>query len=706
MNGTLRQIDGFVETPRGKPLQKIPVSNGEDIVLTDHRGRFTLAADPKLHPIIFVTRPDGTDDARWYTATPHHDGSVKFVLRRRNRPRSSQRTVHIGQFTDTHFSVRSNMPAVARQLRSDFRQLHRVVPDLELLVGTGDMTNRGDIPSLYLLRRIFNHCACPVIPVFGACDGKNEQRELKTALPHIQHWESVMGPTYFSLDVGPWHLIICPEEDAYFGSTRAEIKRRWLEADLARSAGKHVLLAQHPPATAAWLEFLGQRGVKAVICGHWHTSKCYEYAGVRSFCTPPLIIGGVDYMPRGFRTLALGTQKFQVSFKPLTQPQPRKTTLKKQLGVKWTVQVQTCLNRGQPICDAKDVFIPLSDESYSGQSGVLCLDADTGRTRWLLHTTHSIRGTLAITPDRVLAVTQAGQVLAVDRTTGRAAWTRTLSGYPHRWIHTGPVVADDVIVAGTGTGGLEAFKIKSGKPQWRWATSRQTTDYLPHFATPLCLGSTIAVMVYHEGVACLNAKTGRLLWRFKAHYDHCHPAMLLHRGWLLVPDAPGRFHALDPRKRHKGQRLWSRRTGTGELNGWACDDQLLVFNTIEYDLSPGGEQIRPLEHITGGMTQARQAGCGRMLWQRGYGKDLMDVMPHRHGSHALARPLVTPRAIYLAGLDGQIRALDRRTGKRFAALQLGQPIVATASLSSQSLVATTFTGTIARIETKTVLHER
>ncbi|MAE64081.1 MAG: hypothetical protein CMJ18_07375 [Phycisphaeraceae bacterium] len=695
MRKAVCHIEGVVGTDGGTPLESVAVSNGREVVVTDRRGRFALDADPVAQPFIFATRPDGADDAGWYTATPRRSGQVKLMLRGRDRRGAHGRTVHIGQITDTHFSVRSNMPTVARQLRRDLRHVHAAAPDLELLVATGDLTNRGDMPSLRHLRRILNQCACPVVPVFGACDGKNEQRELKTALPHIRHWEQVMGPTYYSIDVGPWHVVVCPAEDQYFGPDRAAMKRQWLEADLEVAAARRILLAQHPPPTPSWLEFLSQRGVEVVLYGHWHSSRCGEASGVTSFCTPPLIVGGVDAMPRGFRKISLGARSIRAPLIALTRPAPHRRAGGRSMKIRWRTQVPGCLHRGEAVCHGGALFVPVPDESYSGHCGVLCLDAETGRRKWWAPTDHSIRGTLAVTAERVFAVTQPGRLLALDRGTGRTRWSRTLTGFPHRWIHNGPVATGDVVVAGTGLGGIEAFANGTGTPRWRWAGARERTDYLPHAATPLLLGGTLAVMVHHQGVACLAAKTGRVRWRFSSHYDHSHPAMLMHRGRLLVPDAPARFHAVDPRT---GRRLWTRRTGTGELVSWACDDDLLVINTVEHDLTPGGERTHAINGVTRGLAQARPAGCGRTSWQCGYGRDLVDMLPYRHGSHALAAPVVTPHAVYLAGLDGILQARDRRTGRRLSTLSLNEPIVATAALGGGPIVVLTYDGTIACIE--------
>ncbi len=156
----------------------------------------------------------------------------------------------------------------------------------------------------------------------------------------------------------------------------------------------------------------------------------------------------------------------------------------------------------------------------------------------LTHTDHSIRGTLALAQGRVLAVTQTGQVLALARTTGRVIWSRKLRGYPHRWIYTGPAVVGRMVIAGTGTGGIESFSLGSGAPRWRWAFCRDGTDGRAHYTTPVCVGDAVAVVGLHHGVVCIDAVTGSVRWRCDLGCDMRHPEIIVNRGRLFVAASP------------------------------------------------------------------------------------------------------------------------------------------------------------------------
>ena len=681
-------ISGQVHILSGSPARGVAVSNGEDVALTNGNGRFTLRADPEMHPFIFAARPEGCSlrAAGWYARTPTDGGSVELSLEAMGRRSSKSRAPVMGHITDLHLDVKPGGHVSREMLARDLRTIHSRNPELELLVATGDLTNTGDLASLRALRRAFAASPIPVVAHFGGHDGNEERIGLKTPLPHVRHWEQVMGPTYFSLDVGRWHLVVCPDEDGFFGPERAALKHRWLEADLAHASGKRIVLAQHGPPTAERLELLGARGVELVLFGHWHSSKCYEHAGVLALGTPSLVYGGIDTMPRGFRVVTLGRAVPRTTYVALTRTRSPRSRSSARLEVNWRTAAPVRPGRGQPIACDGCVFVPLADEDYRGRAGVLCLDAETGKRKWLAHTRHSVRGTLALNETCLYAATQPGEVVCLDRESGQQRWARRLDGFPDRWIYNGPAVVDGVVVAGTGGDGIQAFDTETGEPRWKWSHPEVSGDAWSHYTPPQPIGRNIAVMVHRRGVWCLSARTGRPRWHYDARYEYLLAPMLLAGSRLLVPEAD-RFHALDAAT---GQRQWSRRLNTGEPITWACDDSLLVVNTAALRV-PGPGKPR-------GLAQCRTASSGRLLWEFEYGRDLADMMPYRRGtSNALARPLLAPHAVYLAGLDGRLRALDRTDGKVLATVDIGEPIVSACLASDHSLLLTAYPGSIIAI---------
>ncbi len=484
-----------------------------------------------------------------------------------------------------------------------------------------------------------------------------------------------MGPTYYSLDRGGWHLVIYPDEDYFFGDECAAMKRRWLEADLRLAAGsKRILLAQHTPPRNDWLDFLAARGVEVVIFGHWHSSKCYRHGAVLVLGTPPSVFGGIDYTPRGFRRIELGRAEPRTSYTPLRSAHKHKQKARGNLAVLWEMEAGANLHRGQPLVTGEQVLVPVPDEELQGRAGVLCLDAVDGKRRWFAPSTDSVRGSLATNKRLVFAVTQPGEVLAIDRASGELVWSQRLAGFPERWIYNGPAVAGKVVVAGTGGGGIEALDVQTGQRQWSWKSSKYSGDSWSHYATPLAFGNRIAVMVHRAGVSCLSAGAGRLLWHFDCEYEYL-LADILHTGQaLLMPGLPDRFYKIDART---GKRLWTRRTGGGKVVAWNSDGKLLVLNT------------------TAGVTEGRRATCGRALWRFEHGKDLLDMVPYgRAMSSAIAKPVLTSNGPLVGGADGVVKWLDEKTGKLRGSLDLGEVIVAATSAGEDTAIFTTWDGRV------------
>lgn len=96
--------------------------------------------------------------------------------------------------------------------------------------------------------------------------------------------------------------------------------------------------------------------------------------------------------------------------------------------------------------------------------------------------------------DAVIAATNTGRILAVDRDTGRIAWELRLA--PPTW--TSPVIVDGVLIVGDCAGILHAFRLQddplSGPPRERWAVQLEG-----------CIESTPAVW---RGMVYVGARGG------------------------------------------------------------------------------------------------------------------------------------------------------------------------------------------------------
>ena len=170
------EIRGRVmEDPSGRGLGGVLVSNGERIVQTDEEGRYALAVEPEAHRFVFVTVPDGFRAiSGFYSPTRHWTDAqegVDFWLA--PAPERAAREFTLVQITDTHVVTEGDMLTSAEVLAESLQQLVREA-DPDMIVASGDLTNRGELAELSRFREAVETVSTPVFPLFGGHDGNEE----------------------------------------------------------------------------------------------------------------------------------------------------------------------------------------------------------------------------------------------------------------------------------------------------------------------------------------------------------------------------------------------------------------------------------------------------------------------------------------------------------------------------------------------------
>jgi outer membrane protein assembly factor BamB len=118
---------------------------------------------------------------------------------------------------------------------------------------------------------------------------------------NTENYERFLGPTNYSYNYGRWHFIVLPVRPAW------ESLRGWLAADIAaRPKGSHIIVFQHYAPVQGLLDFMAQYDCRAVIHGHWHSTRIFNYRDITTFSTATLRFGGIDTTPGGFRIVTLG----------------------------------------------------------------------------------------------------------------------------------------------------------------------------------------------------------------------------------------------------------------------------------------------------------------------------------------------------------------------------------------------------------------
>lgn len=689
----MREITGFVQHADGRPMSYQYVSNGEEIVRTDYDGRFEIECDPARHAFVFVHRPDGLWNGNWYAEIAHVSANLSFVLEP-SRRLPTAREIRVGHITDLHLreDPEGNESTTAAMIESDLRWINDVAPHLDVIIASGDLTNRGDDQSIELLSRVLDLSTIPVMPMYAGHDGLVERRRSDASPPYTTSWERVFGPICYSFDLGGWIFVIYQDENAH-GEERAAIYLRWLDRIVALAQGRPVCMVQHRPPDQAWIEKHAAAGVRLSISGHWHTSRLITHAGIPVISTPPLSFGGIDMSARGFRELRLREDLFETTFRTTQLGRPT-FSASGRAQLSWRIVADAPLARGHVGSHKGRLYISLSDEEGRGRGGVLCVDQATGNPLWRIGTEHSVRAATHGDERTLVIATQAGEVIAVDRERGEVQWRAQLHGYPFRWIHNAPQIGEGVAVVGTGSGGAEGLDLQSGERRWSWIWENYDPDRLndawPMYFLPVGTEHGVLCFTHNKGVALLDPQSGEAKWAVHSRYFYIYPIAVLADGALVVPDRP------DPEADEAGLPFHFVDLASGEVRrtllldapsatGMAVDDDLFVVssNSNRYRTDGGGQLI------------GFDAKSGERRWQLPYATAITDMISYGRGEAAsIAPPLLDEQYVYAAGLDGIVRRVDRGTGESAGEVHLGETITSTTMIAPGQLVVSTYPGSV------------
>ena len=212
-------------------------------------------------------------------------------------------------------------------------------------------------------------------------------------------------------------------------------------------------------------------------------------------------------------------------------------------------------------------------------------EKDIDQVRWTDSTGHNkhvrdaLGGGLAYADGVVYATTGAGNIRALDATTGKPKWSIS-AGAP---VRGAPAMADGILVVLTADNQTLAFDAETGTPKWEHRGIRESAGYFATTAPVISEG--IVVTAYSSGeLFALRLETGSALWsdtmssgvrtKAAAVFSGIDADPIVQEGVVVVISASGEMQAS---ALLNGRPLWQQRVGA-HMTPWSAGNVLYVLS--------------------------------------------------------------------------------------------------------------------------------
>ncbi len=229
--------------------------------------------------------------------------------------------------------------------------------------------------------------------------------------------------------------------------------------------------------------------------------------------------------------------------------------------------------------------------SHSGE--VVAINRITGKKQWQISLNKPVTAGVSTGHGLVLTGTSKGALIALDALSGKRKWTADASGE----ILSAPAIAGNVVVTQTVNGKVTAFDAESGKQLW------QQTSILPVLllrgnASPVISGNLVFTGFSSGNLNAWDLYTGKEIWQntvalpegsseLKRMVDVDATPLLVGKK-IYVISYQGKMKAINA---SNGQTLWSRKA-SGYQGMTASTDSLYITNSSDevsaIDESSGG----------------------------------------------------------------------------------------------------------------------
>jgi outer membrane protein assembly factor BamB/predicted phosphodiesterase len=255
--------------------------------VTDAQGGFVLDVPATTGSIVWVRVPDGFAPGPVWARVDGRapDRMIDLALRPLAHPHRGPITFVVA--ADTHISPQQPFANDLTQAAADATALD---PPPAFFTILGDISQGNLEEQFRLVDRSLVGLNTSYVPVPGNHDWYDGGAS----------WFAHYGPDNYSFDIDHTHFVVwnmsMPEDQI----------RSYLGAELSRVApGMAIVALTHAPPSPAVTDVLRSLGVDYVLTGHTHTNRVVDHDGVIELNTEPMLMGGLDFSPGGYRVMTI-----------------------------------------------------------------------------------------------------------------------------------------------------------------------------------------------------------------------------------------------------------------------------------------------------------------------------------------------------------------------------------------------------------------
>lgn len=348
-------------------------------------------------------------------------------------------------------------------------------------------------------------------------------------------------------------------------------------------------------------------------------------------------------------------------------------TLSPSLQLAWIKNVGSNIYMTSPLIYKNSLITASIDDNETGKAVVVSMDAVTGDVKWKYPVRASIRSSIAITSGLVFAQDVHGILYAIHADNGTLAWKKDLGISMVPALNDGLVANDGIVYAGTGKS-LCALKASTGEQIWRnndWDRGEGCT-------ATLSLNRNVLIGHAHWGGLYANdATTGKMLWGTgdgELRHRSSSAAMIGDVFYLISSES---FFVIES----KTGRILARKNLGYNVN--VTSTPLVTGSEIVFGTSDRGIIALDRETLAEKWNFRSKPA---MIYSAPYVRNPAATVE--------ASPVLSGNTIFIGASDGNLYALDRKTGKQLWKHETGAPIFAAVSISGNALYAVDFVGNV------------